>query len=98
MCCVVAVMGLVGPRAAALIWWLVDQARWEQAFTHFIWGFLGFIFLPWTTMAYVLVGYNGMRGFDWIWLAIGVFMDLVMYSGAGQSQRMRERGSASSAY
>ena len=27
-------------------------------------GFLGFVFLPWTTLSYVLVRYNGMRGFD----------------------------------
>jgi hypothetical protein len=94
MCCIVALMGLIGPRTAALVWWLVDQPRWEQAFSHFIWGFLGFIFLPWTTLAYVLVGYNGMRGFDWIWLAIGVLLDLAMTGGGAKSRRRRAGGRA----
>jgi hypothetical protein len=98
MCCIVAVMGLIGPRAAALVWWLVDQPRWEQAFSSFWWAFLGFIFLPWTTLSWALVAGNGVRGFDWIWLALGVFLDLAMYGGSGQSKRRQGRGTASVTY
>ena len=71
MCCLFAILVLVGPRAAILVWWLFDQIRWAAAFDTFIWPLLGFLFLPWTTLVYVLVFPGGIDGFDWLWLAIG---------------------------
>jgi hypothetical protein len=65
MCCVVVALMLVGPRFGILVWWVADQSRWERAFEGFIWPFLGFVFLSWTTMAFVLVAPNGsLVGFD----------------------------------
>ena len=98
MCCIVAAMGLIGPRAGILVWWIFDQARWEQAFSSFWWAFLGFIVLPWTTLSWALVAGNGVQGFDWIWLAIGVFLDLVMYSSSAQSQRRRGQARVTTTY
>ena len=31
MCCVVAALFALGPRAAILIWWLVEPLRWNAA-------------------------------------------------------------------
>ena len=31
-----------------------------------IWAILGFIFLPWTTLMYVMVIPGGIVGFDWV--------------------------------
>ena len=50
MCCFFTVLVFIGPRAAILVWWLIDTDRWEIAFDNFIWAILGFIFVPWTTM------------------------------------------------
>ena len=61
MCCVVASLFALGPRAAILIWWLVEPVRWGAAFDTFVWPFIGFLILPWTTLMYVLV-YPGGRG------------------------------------
>jgi len=82
-------MVVLGPRAGILIWWLLDQTRWERAFDSFFWAFLGFIFLPWTTLMYVAVGLGGLRGFDWVWMAIAVMFDLGAYSGGAYSNRER---------
>jgi len=87
MCCFFTALVLFGPRLAILIWWLIDPARWNAAFNSFIWALLGFLFLPWTTIMYVLVFSGGITGFDWIWLALGLFADISSYTGGGYGNR-----------
>ena len=90
MCCFFAALFAVGPRAAILVWWLVDTARWEAAFANFLWAFLGFIFLPWTTLAWVAVwSPSGLTGFDWVILALGVFIDIASYASSEYGRRER---------
>ena len=90
MCCFFATLLTLGPRAAILVWWLIDTARWEAAFSSFIWAFLGFIFLPWTTLAWVAVwSPGGLTGFDWVILALGVFIDIASYASSEYGRRER---------
>jgi hypothetical protein len=91
MCCLVAVILLLGPRLGILVWWLIDMGRWERAFDTFIWPLLGFIFLPWTTLAYVLIFPGGVVGFDWLWLVLGFLLDISSYTGGGLGGRRRWR-------
>ena len=89
MCCVIASLFAAGPRAAILIWWLVQPLRWSEAFDTFLWPFLGFLVAPWTTLMYVLVYPGGIEGFDYIWLGIGVAMDVFSWAGGGYTNRNR---------
>ena len=89
MCCFIAAIFLVGPRFGILVWWLVDQTRWNLVFDNFVWPFLGFIFVPWTTLAYVLAAPSGIDGFDWVWLGIGILLDVAAWTGGGWSNRGR---------
>ena len=89
MCCLLATLAFFGPRAAILVWWLIDMARWEAAFSNFWIAFVGFIFAPWTTLAWALVAHNGVRGFDWIWLGLGVLADIASWSSQGWTGRQR---------
>ena len=89
MCCLFGVLVFLGPRAAILVWWLADQIRWNQAFDTFIWPLLGFIFLPWLTLAYMLVFQGGIEGFDWIWLGLGLLLDIGSWTGGGWQNRAR---------
>ena len=90
MCCLFTVLVFLGPRAAILVWWLLDTARWEAAFDNFFWAFAGFIFAPWTTLFYVLVANGGgISGFDWIWIGLGILADLASWFGGGVSGRRR---------
>jgi hypothetical protein len=43
---------------------------------------LGIIFLPYTTIMYMLVWTPvvGIQGFDWVWLAFGVMLDVMKWS------------------
>ena len=87
MCCFAAVAGLIGPRFGILVWWLIDSARWDRAFDNFFVSFIGFLFLPWTTIMYVAVFPGGVTGFDWIILGIGLLADLASWTSGGFSGR-----------
>ena len=81
MCCFFAVLVFLGPRAAILVWWLFSPTRWSLAFPNFLWALLGFLFVPWTTIMYVLVFPGGIMGFDWLWMDVGLLADLMWWAG-----------------
>ncbi len=89
MCCFFTSMVFLGPRAAILIWWLMQPTRWEAAFSSFWWSFIGFLFAPWTTLMWVSVAAGGVVGFDWVILGIGVFADIASYSSSAYGNRER---------
>lgn len=88
MCCFFTALLLFGPRVAILVWWLYTPAYITSLFQTWIWPLLGWIFLPWTTLMYLVVGVGGIVGFDWIILGLGVFADMATYFGG---YRERER-------
>ena len=92
MCCIFSALALLGPRAAILLWWLFDPERWERSFDGWVWPVLGFVFLPFTTLMYVLVRPGGVSGFDYIWLGLAVVLDVASYSGSGYGNRDRVPG------
>jgi hypothetical protein len=96
MCCLFTTLALLGPRAAILVWWLLDSARWERAFDSFFVAFIGFLILPWTTIMYVVVAPTGtITGFDWVWLGLGLMADIAGYAGGGYGNRERIPGYSS---
>ncbi len=82
MCCFFISLFAFGPRIAFLIYWLIAPTRVNLSFAgfNFPWlvGVLGLIFIPWTTLMYVLI--FPLNGFDWIWLGLGVAADIATYS------------------
>ncbi len=86
MCCFFMALVVLGPRAGILIWWLVQPTRWNAAFGSFnfpfLWQLLGFVFVPWMTLMFVLVAPGGINGFDWLWLGLGLLADIASYSGS----------------
>lgn len=92
MCCLLTTLVLLGPRLAILVWWLINQRYVAAAFNSWILAFLGWLFLPWTTIAYLVVHPGGVVGFDWLWLGIGLLFDLGSYGGGGWGNRDRLRG------
>lgn len=90
MCCLFTSLVLLGPRFAILVWWVIDQTRWQLAFENFFFAFAGFLIAPWTTMMYVSVFPGGVTGFDWIILGIGVLADFASWTSGGISGRRHE--------
>ena len=86
--CLLLTLLLLGPRATLVIYWLGWPARWEAAFDSFLVPFVGFLLLPWATLAYVLVAPGGVNGFDYVLVAMGGVVD-VLTMGAGGGYRVR---------
>lgn len=88
MCCLLTVLFLLGPRVADIIWWIVQPTRWSLAFGgSWLWPVLGIIFLPFTTLMWVMVSPAGVTGFDWVWVGLAVVLDIAAHGGGGYKNR-----------
>lgn len=92
MCCFFLSLLILGPRFVNIIWWIFQPARWNLAFAGWpilwwLWPVLGIIFLPWTTLMFVIVSPGGVVGWDWLWVGIMLFADIASYSsGVGRKR------------
>ena len=88
MCLFLSVLFL-GPRVGSIIFWLIAPGRFSDAFGHWIIPVLGILFLPWTTLIWVIVYSlgSGVHGLDWLFLALGLFGDLASYGGGVTNRR-----------
>ena len=90
MCCVLLLAGGIGPRIALFFWWIFGDKP-DAAISSWVWGLLGFLFLPWTTLAWA-VAYapiQGVTGFGWFIVILGFLVDLSTISGSLQARRAR---------
>ena len=57
-------------------------------------GFLGWLFLPWTTLAWAVVyaSDKGVTGFGWFLVIFAFVIDITTHLGAAQSRRRRHHG------
>jgi hypothetical protein len=87
MCCLVLIMAFLGPRVALFFTWIFSE-RLTIAFSSFWIGFLGFLFLPWTTLFYAFAYQPvlGVSGFGWILVAFGFVMDIASYTAGARRQ------------
>jgi hypothetical protein len=78
-------------RIYLLMYWIARPAVMNATFNTFILPCLGFLFLPFTTMMYVLLWSPvvGLQGLDWLWLFLAVIIDLASVGAAGAANRNR---------
>jgi hypothetical protein len=87
VCCFFVLLAALGPRFALVMIWIFGD-RVDLAFDSWIWPLLGLIFLPWTTLAYVLVwSVGGVDGAEWIVVVLGFLADVATYSARSASAR-----------
>jgi hypothetical protein len=88
VCCLALTAGFLGPRIALLVWWVFGN-KVGDAFDSWVWPLLGLIFLPWTTLAYVLAHgpLNGVSGWGWLVVAVGFAGDIATYSARAAKSR-----------
>jgi hypothetical protein len=81
MGCLLALLGAFAPRALFLIIWIARPAYVDAVFDTFILPALGLVFLPFTTLLWVLLDAppGGVVGFDWFWIGLAVLLDLSHY-------------------
>jgi hypothetical protein len=95
MCCAFLTLTILGPRIFGAFWWIFRPLRWESAFREiasgdlwWIWSVLGIVFLPWTTIMYVIVAPGGVNSWDWLWLGLMLVADIVSYGGGAGRKRI----------
>jgi CDP-diglyceride synthetase len=95
MCCLFTVLVFLGPRFGAVLWWLIQPARWDAAFNSVLWPILGIIFMPWTTLMYVAVAPGGVNGlWEWLFVILAVILDIGAYTGGGIGNKNKIPGMA----
>jgi hypothetical protein len=89
VCCAFLVLAAFGPRFALVLIWIFGD-RVDRAFDSWFWPLLGLIFLPWTTLAYVLVwSRGGVDGAEWLVVLLGLVADIATYSARSAAGRYR---------
>ena len=88
MCaCFFALFAAGFPRVANIILWLFWPFYYNDAFENVIIPILGIIFLPFTTLFYVLAFPGGFDTFEIILIVFGVLLDLGSWFGGAWSGR-----------
>lgn len=93
MGCLVVMLGAFFPRLAVLFIWLARPVYFDAAINSAFLAILGIIFLPFTTLTYVLLWQpTGMAGFDWVWLGLAFLIDIFSAGASAYSNRNRVPG------
>ncbi len=84
MPCLIALFALIGPRVA-LIFTAIFSDMITRATDSIVVAFLGFVFVPWTTLAYVVMYDVGaglrVEGLEWFVVGIAFVADVGSYVG-----------------
>ena len=84
MPCLIALFALIGPRVA-LIFTAIFSDMISRAIDSLLVAFLGFLLLPWTTLAYVVMYDVGVgrqvEGLEWFVVGIAFVADVTSYAG-----------------
>jgi hypothetical protein len=87
--CLIALFALIGPRVALVFTWIFSGMIGRAIDSWFV-ALLGFIFLPWTTLAYVVFYDVGagleVEGIEWFLVGLAFVVDMASYVG-GRSAR-----------
>jgi hypothetical protein len=80
----------LAPRLVLFFVWLLTD-RISTVFEGFLIPLLGFLFLPFTTLAYLLVwnAQSGVSGAAWLLVAGGLLFDLGTYALSRYATRVR---------
>jgi hypothetical protein len=82
MGCLLVLLSAFAPRLIVVFAWIARPAYFDSVFDTWIFPLLGLIFLPFTTLIWLLVGAppQGVVGWDWLWVALAVILDLSHYA------------------
>ena len=84
MPCLIALFALIGPRVALVVTFLFSNMI-SRAIDSWVVAFLGFLFLPWTTLAYVVFYDVGagreVVGLEWFLVGLAFVIDIGSYVG-----------------
>jgi hypothetical protein len=88
--CLLAIFAGVFPRIALVIVWITTNLV-DRAFSGWVLPLLGLIFLPLTTLVFVLVWTPGthLGNGRWIWVALAFIVEIVGSGGGARHRAAR---------
>lgn len=92
-----ALLLALSPRFILFLMWLFNSSRLD-AFGTFWWPFIGFLFLPFTTLMYTLVwsASDGVSFIGWLFVGFALLLDLGSYGFGSRGNRYRHSSKNSS--
>jgi hypothetical protein len=87
MGCLFAIFAGCFPRLGTFLIWLARPQLFSNAFNDsWLWPVLGIVFLPFTTLMYVLLWATnrGIAGWDWFWLVLAVLIDISHWAASAR--------------
>ena len=86
-----AIFGAILPRFILLVGWSNDPTYWESLFGSSLWLLGGFLFLPWTTLAWAVcyAPIRGVTGFGWFVVGIAFVADIMTYVSGHEARQQR---------
>jgi hypothetical protein len=94
MGCLLAVLAAFAPRIVFLMIWIARPEYVDSVFDTFLFPLLGLIFLPFTTLIWLILDSPpfGVSGFDWFWVGLAVLLDLSHYASTYGQRSQFSRG------
>ena len=88
MPCLFLLLMMISARIALGAIWIFTNLV-DRAFDNFFIPLLGLIFVPWTTLMYVLFwsAAGGVNGWEWIVVGLGLAADIGSYARGGMVRR-----------
>jgi hypothetical protein len=86
--CLVAALALISPRLALIGVWLFSDIL-SRAFDSWLLPLIGFVLLPWTTLAFAVmwdIGTRDVTGFEWFVVGLAFVADLASYTGGRRAR------------
>ncbi len=93
MGCLLVMFGAFFPRLAVLFIWIARPFLFEQALGSALVAVIGILFLPFTTLTYVLLwSATGLAGWDWLWVFLAFLIDIGALGASTWGNRDRAGG------
>jgi hypothetical protein len=87
VCCVLVALAFFGPRVTLFLLWLLTDYL-TRAFDSFVIPLFGFLFLPWTTLAYAFAqnSLGGLHDLGLLVVIVGVVADIGVFGGGSRAR------------
>jgi hypothetical protein len=85
--CLFLLIMMLSPRLGVIVLWAFTNYV-SLAFNSWVWPLLGLIFLPWTTLLYILVAapVGGITFWGWLFVGLGLHSDIASHAQAYASR------------
>lgn len=93
MGCLVAIIALLTPRILMVVAFLMTD-WFNRAFETRLWPILGFVFMPYSTLAYLGAMLNNHHTLSGGWMALfmlAIVVDISHWGGGGRACRRKSR-------